>query len=97
MPVPHLVSDQLDTTVELSVVLDAELAAAATDVERARSSLKETRDVRAKLGERLKRLRALLARLDADDAELAAKEEAEVRLLNVRRKAQFDIETERGA
>lgn len=97
MPIPHVISDQLDTTVELSVVLDAECAAAAADVERARASLRETRAVRAKLGERMKRLRTLLARLDADDAELAAKEEAEIRLLNVRRKAQFDIETERGA
>lgn len=94
MPKPNLNTLELETTVELAVVLDAEAAAARTDVERARAGLEETRQVRTKLRERIRRFRAALAQFESEDAELAAKEEAEIRLLNARRRALFDIETQ---
>lgn len=83
-----------ETTPELATVVNREVRHVETDIARLTEQLGQTRRVKAIVAARIVRIRDALARLESDHAELAAKEDAERRILRDRRVVLLDLQAE---
>lgn len=83
-----------ETTPELSTVVNREIHHVEADIVRLKGQFEQTRRVKGIVSARIARFRDALARLEADFAELSAKEEAERRMLRDRRMVLIDLQAE---